>query len=52
MSHLESLALLIADLSSQVRALQHENAELQEAAQQHKTNNDKNISRGAGEFPP
>lgn len=30
MSHLESLALLIADLNAQVRALQEENAALRE----------------------
>lgn len=30
MSELESLALLIADLNGQVRALQRENAELRE----------------------
>lgn len=32
MSELESLALLIADLNTQVRALQQENAELRETA--------------------
>lgn len=31
MSELESLALLIADLNAQVRALQQENAELRKA---------------------
>lgn len=34
MSELESLALLIADLNSQVRALQAENARLREALDQ------------------
>lgn len=37
MNELESLALLIADLNAQVRALQQENAELREQIEQAQT---------------
>ena len=40
MSELESLALLIADLNTQVRALQQENTELREKLVNHEVLNE------------